>query len=329
MFKILKKIVRTTENPTAANNSIVHHLEQTFIRLDQHSIDGGSLHLPSHKKKAIILTLAKLPIAASRAYSVHVIKKAFMLNGQLDIDHQLVPSLENCCNTYRGNIRGTCLEERKELIERLYERTFTEGMVEETRFDEMGIPKDTNIYGTTINREFTITNENRQRSKCLTSETQIQERLSKVLKAKLVVYHKKMNLYENEEKEYERNKVCEKKLIDLYNEYINKENQALVNNSNTPTTSTSPIQSEHAQSFSSLLNKLTYPMVKDHNGRTNILKCNMKSFVRVCSERTVKNGKITYLNVPELKDDLLKKLIELSNLEPNNKVHNTLPILPE
>ena len=36
-----------------------------------------------------------------------------MLNGQLDIDNQVVPSLDNCLNTYRGDMAGTCLMEKK------------------------------------------------------------------------------------------------------------------------------------------------------------------------------------------------------------------------
>ena len=116
MFKQLKIIVRTTENLSPSNSSIYHHLQQSFIKLSNNPPDGDAVLLPSHKKKAIILTLSKLPIATSRAYSDHVIKKAFMLNGQLDLENQLVPCLENCLNTYRGNIGGTCLEDGKELI---------------------------------------------------------------------------------------------------------------------------------------------------------------------------------------------------------------------
>ena len=51
MFKILKRLVRFTEAPTSANNSVYHHLEQEFKRLDLASSETDSLHLPSHKKR--------------------------------------------------------------------------------------------------------------------------------------------------------------------------------------------------------------------------------------------------------------------------------------
>ena len=327
MFKHLKRIVRSTENPTSANNSIYHHLQQQFSNLSKDPKADDHLQLPSHKKKAIMLTLAKLPIATARAYGDHVIKKAFMINGQLDLDHQLVPSLENCLNTYRGNISGTCLEQRDTLIESLYEHTYTQGMVHEGIFDSMGIPKDMDCRGDTILRDFTITNESRQRSKCLTSETQIEERRAIVLEAKMVIYRRKLALFEAEEKEYESNKVCEMKLICLFEEIQNKEIEC--NHDDTSiTTSRLPTFSENNNTFDGMCNRLTYNMVKGYKGKVTMLKCDMKSFVRVCSERLIRNGKFSYLNVPDLKEDLLLQLIQVRNTAKTNRVHEAPPALP-
>ena len=287
MFKYLKRLVRSTENPTAANNSIVHHLEETFANYGVETEGRCSLNLPSHKKKAIILTLAKLPIAASRAYSDHIIKKAFTINGQLDTEHKLVPSLENCCQTYRGNIQGTCLETKNELVEKLYEGVYTKGMVNETIFDDMNIPKDIDSHGAVISRDFSVSNESRQRSKCLTSDVQIQERYSNVLKAKMVVYEKKKTMHENEEREYEANRLCEIKLIRLFDEYCDKTDAAKPNSDTTTSTLQSTPNSDCNSTFSCISDMLTYNMLKTYKGHINILKSDMKSFVRVRSDRNL------------------------------------------
>ena len=328
MFKQLKSIVRTTENLSPSNSSIYHHLQQSFIKLSNNPPDGDAVLLPSHKKKAIILTLSKLPIAASRAYSDHVIKKAFMLNGQLDLENQLVPCLENCLNTYRGNIGGTCLEDGKELIKKLYESVYTKGMVDEKLFDDMRIPKDRNCYGNVVTRDFTIVNENRQRSKCLTSDTQVEERRSLLFEARTAVYQKKLSLYQLEEKEYETNKSCEMKLMSLYDEHIYKTTLD-TDNTTVTTTSTTSAPKESFSSFTSMADMLTYTIVKEYKGKINILKCDLKAFVRVRSNRTIKKGKITYLNVPDLKELLLVKAIGMCCNTVKERFYKERPAPPQ
>ena len=79
----------------------------------------------------------------------------------MDIDHQMIPSLDNCLNTCRGNIAGTCLEDRKGLIEAFYEGTYIKGMVEESVLGEMKIPMDSKCHEESIDHMFNISNENR------------------------------------------------------------------------------------------------------------------------------------------------------------------------
>ena len=73
------------------------------------------------------------------------------------------------------------------MIESLYEKAFTKGIIEESDFDSLNIPKDVNCHGTTVNRDFTISNENRQRAKCLTATVQVQERNSLIHFARMTV----------------------------------------------------------------------------------------------------------------------------------------------
>lgn len=76
----------------------------------------------------------------------------------------------------RGDIQNTCLTSGDELIKRLYEEAYTQGMITELTFDSMNIPLDKKTSGDIVDRNVGIQLENRQRSKVLSSVTQIQER---------------------------------------------------------------------------------------------------------------------------------------------------------
>ena len=136
MFKELKRLNNNTKSPHTCNSSVFHFLQTAIDSLENEnnssSVNGRRLNLPSHKKKAIIATTSKLPIATSHAYTDAHIKKAFVLNGQLDISHNLVPSLNGLLNTYRGDIEGTCLTDKESLIEGMYSEVFTDGIGSES-----------------------------------------------------------------------------------------------------------------------------------------------------------------------------------------------------
>ena len=70
-------------------------------------------------------------------------------------------------------------------------------------------------------------------------------------------------------------------------------------------------------------------MVKQYKGKINILKSDLKSFVQVWSKKFIWNSKITYLNVPDLKDGLLVWLVDTCNHVVKYRVHNERPILPQ
>ena len=160
---MLKKLVNETESPTTANNSIYSHLTQVFSNLENNSNPNkDSLFLPIHKKKAVLITLAKLYIATFNAYSETVIKKASMLNSQIDLIHQLVPSIQNCLNTYSGDIRETYLEKQDKIVATLFEEVHTNGMVSKETFNSLEVPPDMNNFGMVVRRDFDIRNENCQ-----------------------------------------------------------------------------------------------------------------------------------------------------------------------
>ena len=99
-------MVQDTDMPHAAYDSIFHYLSQEIDCLKES--DAGNigstriLDLASHKRKAILATVPKLLLATGRAYSTANVKKAFILNGQIDVSKKLVPDIANLIHTYRG-----------------------------------------------------------------------------------------------------------------------------------------------------------------------------------------------------------------------------------
>ena len=192
----------------------------------------------------------------------------------------------------------------------------------------LDVPVDSNSHGVDVHCNFDVVNKNYQRAKCLSSDEQIQETRNLLHKAKMVVFRKKMNLFKIEDKDYKANEECEKKLMAIYGSIINKRNTN--NTTNTITTSYQPTESEHfTVSFGSMSDMITYDMVNGYHGKVNIMKADMKAFVRVRSNIIVHNGKSTYPGIPDWKNELLLKLVELCNKVLNEKVYGSPPILPE
>ena len=101
-----------------------------------------------------------MPIATSRAYSEAIIKKAFIINGQLDPHLKVVPSYEGLMNTYRGDTKGTCLENKEKLFSILYEEVFLKGMASKSTLDSLNVPHDINPNGELVDRDIGIQLEN-------------------------------------------------------------------------------------------------------------------------------------------------------------------------
>lgn len=115
MFEQMKRVINETHNPHSSNNSVNRFLDQTLLSLEsrhqsEEAVSTRTLNLSLHKKKAILATVSKLPIATAQAYTDNNIKKAFVLNGQLDMGHRLVPSLNNLLNTLDTNSAGNIID---------------------------------------------------------------------------------------------------------------------------------------------------------------------------------------------------------------------------
>ena len=329
MFKILKKKVNTTHCPTAGNSCVYHYINQALKAMEPKTVAANNpestkiLNLLTHKRKAILATASKMPIAASRAYRDDNIKKAFELNGQIDPDEQIVPSLKNLFETYRGDLVDTCLKDNKEeYMCKIYEEAYTQGIVSEPSFTRLNIPFDLNSSGDVVDRDVDVKQENRQRSKTLTSPFQIQARRDQVFNKKMLIFKGQEKLYKVEEEEHRLNRICERKLVRAYIESTRTNQDENSNADPTPLTDAD----ELLPPFNQVASNITY----DNAGKNanKILKDVLRAFVRVRSKMVTKGSRITYHDVPTRKDALIHKAFAISHKEPNLRLYPNYPLLP-
>ena len=326
MFKELKRVNNDTEMPHTSNNALYHYLEQTLMSMETPTGASPSvLKLQSHKKKAILITAAKLPIAAACAYSDKIIKKAFVLNGQLDMSHKLVPCLTNLLNTYRGDIKHTCLSNGEELISNLYEEAYTQGMVKETTFDSMNIPMDKKTSGDVVDRNVGIQLENRQRSKILSSTIQIQERKMHLHGIRMAEHAKTLKRFEAEDNVYKQNEICEVKIASYYcTEAATQDHHQTTN----ITGSIEPRTQNHVTApFCEVADSITYETISEYKAK--MTKMEMTCFVQARSETKMRGAKVSYLDVPKNRNDVFERLWELHNAATKPRKYPTCPLQPQ
>ena len=148
----------------------------------------------------------------------------------------------------------------------LYEEVYKEGMVSEGTLDKMGIPSDVNSNGDLVCRDFDITSENCQRSKCLSAPSQILARRRVVFDRKHSLYCKVLKLYETETKEYELNGQCEMKLMAIFDEWRQSQRN---NNASNKSTLHVP---EYFDCFHAMSDRITYNMIANYKGGIKISK---------------------------------------------------------
>ena len=316
MFKTLKYLPRQIDTPTAGNNSIHHYLEQKINSMPSSTQPSNSkqiLKLPSHKKKAILATVSKMPIATSRAYSEAIIKKAFVVNSQLDPTYKAVPSFTGLTNTYRGDIKGTCLENKESLFSESYEEVYMTGMVSKNTLDLLNVPKDVNVNGEIVDCDTGIQLENRQRAKTFSSLAQIEARRDLIFSKRMDLFKKEEKLYLFEDEEHRLNRMCENRLARMYKEYTKVQ-----------TTVEPPSDETSFLLFSELCDKLSSNMINQFT--VKILKAEIRAFVRVWSKAVVRGGRIVYQSVPNLKTELIKRMFELHSADALSRQYPTYPL---
>ena len=316
MFKGMKCSVKQGEQPNSCTSPIYQYLEQSFIELSDTSTDPCKTNiviLPNHKKNALMLTLAKLPGATGKAFTTSNVRKGFVLNGQVDTESKLAPDVVNLLHTYRGDINGTCLENASWLCEKFFEEMYNTGVISESSFDAVSIPMDRDLNGATVEKCFGVSQENRQRAKILSSEMQILERRKLIHSKRLDLYKKQKSLYDTESKEYQLNKKCEAKILEIMAEIKTRDENISCADS-------------HTMNFVDMTKGITYNIVMEK--KKSILCNEAKAFLKVRSNVNLVRGRLAYQNIPKRKDDILRKLVSVIDQPVRERFFATEPVEP-
>ena len=188
-------------NPLRDSNRFVFELETIFKKLENGEFGESKIvRLRLHKRKPIIDAVCILPEATGTAYTVENVHKGFVYNGQLDPSCNSVLSLEYLLHTYRGNIKGTSLENRSELVRTFFEEMVTNGCITENSFEINNIPKDKDSHGRIVERSNDPKQENCHRAKILSSNKQVRDRRHLIDKKRMSEYEAKKAWFHLEEK---------------------------------------------------------------------------------------------------------------------------------
>ena len=156
MFKITKGVVKTMPTEPKSISPISFRISSILNELASTDplTSGRVVILASHKKKAIIAGISKLPVAMAAAFKEGHIQSAFKSNGQINKEG-IIPDVHALAGTYRASITSDhYLKDTTPIIKSYYKEMYLTGRIEEASFDKMKIIRDTDSKGNEIRRDF-------------------------------------------------------------------------------------------------------------------------------------------------------------------------------
>ena len=301
MFKVVKSCVKKMHNTDSENSPIFFRISALLNDLEDMSDPSNRriVLLPKHKKVAITVGLSKLPTAMASAFTTTNIQSAFRDNGMIDQCNQVIPNVKSMIGTYRGCIgKQHYLNNGDNIIREFYKETYMNGRIQESSFDNLNIDNDRDSLGNVISRDFSISKENCQRAKVLSSETQRKERieLKRLLKEKET--EKQLAFAIEESKKYTLNIECEERVIAAYHDITQN------------TTNKNNIDFNHSHTFASMQPLFTSIHYGRHSykglSKPKPICDHLKAFIQVRKQVSKhKNGTPNYYSLSNLKKDAL------------------------
>ena len=323
MFKLIKQLIRYMKQLRSCHSPIYQRIVDALDELRSPTTPENSkriVRLESHKRKAIIAAMSKLPSAMGAAFSPSIVTSAFEDNGQIDRLEGVIPSIKDLIGTYRGSIsKEHYLNDSDSIVRKFYHEVFTNGRIQESSFDKEGVAIDVDSEGNKIDRDFSIVKENCQRAKVLSAKVQRLERIKLVNDMKEEEHQRKIKLYTYEDKKYAQNKECENRLVLAHKELnlnTNSSTPAQVHGTITPTTSLT---------FTDILPLLTVPHFGKHirkgNASSRPTKPQLSAFIQV--RQPIRKFKGRYPQYQTMKSDralVVEECLNIANSPPLNRL---------
>ena len=130
--------------------------------------------MKANKEKSLIDFVASIPAMVTKAATRDNIQ-----HGLVDDKFKRYPDFNKMLSTRRRNPGNYDYNRCIETFPYLFDRCLEDGHVPDLEFESLGFKQDINIQGNYVRREFTITQESRQRAKCLTHEYQAEQRMER------------------------------------------------------------------------------------------------------------------------------------------------------
>ena len=119
--------------------------------------------LRSHKKKALLFALlVDILTATGSVYTIPNVRKGYIYNDWLDAETTSVSSSKNLLHMFRGNVEGTCLNDKEKFFEKYFEEMYLIGTILKSTFDKIHIPNDTGSNDNIVLKSNNIASENSQ-----------------------------------------------------------------------------------------------------------------------------------------------------------------------
>ena len=139
------------------------------------------VNLPSGKRRHLIDFLCVLPDIVNRCCTQKHIRQGFIEAGMINKEAMRFPVFDKILATCRRNPERTEYDLIKSNFGTFFEAACEDGLVPEQLYEDLDIRRDSNIHGDDVFRNCSITQESRQRSKCLTHLNQVHLREERLL----------------------------------------------------------------------------------------------------------------------------------------------------
>ena len=138
------------------------------------------IKMAENKKRALIDFLSVIPTIATKACTVDNIRRGFITAGIIDDKRKRYPVFNRILSTCRRDVQVTEYKCIVDNFHRIINEACEKGIVSEEVFEEIGIIKDSDSTGNTVLRDAEISQESRQRTKCLTHAEQVELRMERL-----------------------------------------------------------------------------------------------------------------------------------------------------
>ena len=206
-MKGLEKSVTVSATPLER-----HPLKRSITKAFSKLQDEGRLYLKDTKKKALVDFVASYPEMAVKGLTREGIMEGFLANGMVDSKFQRYPDFHKLLATCR---KDPTVDEYKNCVENvpvLYQHVINNGHIPDDIFESLGFPLDMDEEGTIETRNHGISQEPRQRAKCLTHRRQIELRKERLNSIRIEQKRREDETGDKILQKLDQNKTCEEKL---------------------------------------------------------------------------------------------------------------------